>query len=283
MMTGIAILLSILLAFSVIFLILLKNRKRILISLLSGCITGVITFYLANNHLIPFLETKFLQYKINQSPIMTTLATVEPERFNQYLQDIHTMLYHGKEPSTALIVAYQLIHELFPKYLTHASDDSIVIYIRTTLDLYQKLQKNNPAYVVYTEFPYSAGSKNILPILNHYDGYIKNRQYAIYLVIDSAIHQHQNPHTEYGPEGLAQIIQTLSEQYGTETVIKAITDPTNTSLIPSTEAAIIIDFYKNILKQGSTKASAIMRYIASMAQSEETPPGQPHIKNSIID
>ena len=267
-MVWIAITLGILMALVAFALMLSLFKGRFILGLTTACAVGLGSFYLSDHYVVPEAELAYLQYHIKKSPIMHTLAAAEPQRFNQYLHDVRVMLYQGGEPSKALIMAHELIHDIFPKYLSHGSNASIAIYIRSTLTLYKQLKKTNPAYVVYAEFPQTIASNHLIPLLrNDHNRYILNRQEAMQLVIRSALHDPHNTDPDgQGEAALTHIIETLVDRYGADAVMKTITTPNDPHLARATEADIIIAFYQDVLKQGEATAGSLMRFIAAAAQ-----------------
>lgn len=267
-MEWIAIILGTMLGIVTFALIVSFTKGRRISGFIIACLVGWITFSYSNQYMVPQLQLKYLDYKIKQNPIMATLAVAEPQKFNQYLDDVRTMLTQGEEPSRALIMAHKLVRDIFPKYLSHATNASIDIYIRSTIALYRELEKANPAYVIYTEFPQTVSDTDILPLLqNNYHRQIENRQKAMQIVILSAMNNPQvDPNMDIGKVGLTKIIQNLGNRYGAHSVIKTIATPNDPSLSPSTQAAIIISFYENILKQGIDRAGSVIRLIATEAQ-----------------
>ncbi len=270
-MVWIAIILGVFIGLVTFALMFSLYNGRFILSIVASGIIGISIFYFAEHYVVPEAELAYLQHQIKKSPIMNTVAKAEPQRFNTYLHDVRAMLYQGGEPSNALIMAHQLIHDIFPKYLSHASNASIDIYVRSTLTLYRQLEKANPAYVVYAEFPQTVSSTDVIPLLRYnYNRYIQNRQEAMQMVIRSAINDPQNiDANELGQTILTKIIQNLGDRYGADAVIKTIATPNDPTLARTTEAHIIMAFYQNILKQGTNKAGAIMRFIASEAEEKQ--------------
>lgn len=271
-MVWIAITLGVLIGIATFTLMLSFFNGRFILGLVVGCAVGWSAYFLSEHYVVPEVELAYLQYQIKKSPIMNTLASAEPERFNAYLHNVRAMLYQGGQPSNALIMAHELIHDIFPKYLSHASNASIDIYIRSTLTLYRQLEKTNPAYVVYAEFPQTVASTDVIPLLrNDYNRYILNRQEAMQMVIRSAINDPQNTDPDgTGQATLTKIIQNLGDRYGADRVIKTIATPNDPSLTRATEADIIIGFYQDVLNQGLTTAGSVMRYIASEVPEKES-------------
>lgn len=270
-MIWIAITLGVIIGITTFMLTLALFNGRFILGLVVSSAVGWGAFFLCEHYVVPKIELEYLQYQIKKSPIMNILAVVETQRFKGYLQDVRTMLYQGGEPSNALAMAHQLIHDVFPKYLRHASDASIDIYVRSTLTLYRQLEKANPAYVVYAEFPQTISNTEVIPLLrNDYNRYILNRQEAMQMVIRSAIDDPKNINLHgNGEASLTRIIKMLGNRYGADTVMKTIATPNDPALTRNTEAAIIIAFYEDVLKQGITTAGSVMRFIASEVQEKE--------------
>lgn len=251
--------------FGFIFSKTIKSKDKSIIGLLTVVAT-IAVLVMAR----PFVEPYFYAWTFetsirSQYPIMELLANKAPDDFRAYInREKSDIVKYGVKNSRPTLATIEFLDAEIAKYSQVATNQSLYDFMKTRLEVFQEIVKEDPTLVLRLEFPHKYIDTNDKSIGKFTDQYNKN-MVAAENVIKSALETPQTPPTpEDNKKALAllKIIATdLAVKYGKENVMMTFDDPSNPNLDKTTAAKILLSLYEDIIAKGVNDSAMIVKYV----------------------
>jgi len=192
------------------------------------------------------------------------IADQYPKQYQQFLARIKDSIFLDTDRLQIEELSFELLYEVYPKYLTKAPDDKIYADLLATLELYEKMYTENPAMILKLEFPkrFTEVSLEPLKMSDYQDVLIQSRRAKTALVEAAIVDPQPLPDATQVEPQISRIIQDLVNTHGREVVSTTFNSQEDVLLDKKKAASVVIDFYHMLLAQMPAGAGKIVRYFS---------------------
>lgn len=243
-----------------------KMSKLKIIVAVSALIVGTIGYFLSSHYLYPrYLLWRF-EKSLHQQPVFILIEKNHPKEFQTYMEKINKSFKKSEDIVAITSYTAELLNQVFSEHLKKSPNDPIILYLQSTIELYQYLLSKMPEAVAMIETGKNISSVDLEQLEQDlaFQSYLTRLLEAKKLIIQDSIKSPvtQNDNDKAKAE-LEKIYDNLSAKFGAE-IIRHVFVPSEMVIPPKISAIVIIAFYSEILATGKETAGDIMRYIGSM-------------------
>lgn len=223
----------------------------------------VLVFYVGSAIQLNRFDTELRQ----NYPIFQIIADNNPEQYQQFLTQISDNLKFDFGDVQLEALSFDLMNQVYPKYLAKAPNDAIFSDLQATLDLYEKIAEDSPVLVLKLEFPERFLNIDLDRLTNpYYKDILQESRNAKTALVESAIADPQpTPNGAVVEPEITRIIAGLVDLHGEELVAQTFNGNNDDMLDKKQAATVIIDFYRSLLAQMPQGAGQIVRFFSAEA------------------
>lgn len=223
------------------------------------------TTELSKHYLYPHMQYWRFERQITGVPLFSMIAKHHPKEFDAFMQQVKQGILQGQSESILASYSSQLMERVFYQHLETASDDIVMRYLGSMLELYRFLYTQDPKAVLRMEYGTSStGNFSAIWEDKNFQTLLGQLLEVKMKVIETSIAAPVAVPTqaEAGPL-LQALLEEMAQKFGEE-VVQQMFHPKQNKLPASVIAPLIMDFYARMGTKGPEQAGIMMRYIASL-------------------
>lgn len=188
------------------------------------------------------------------------IAKHDPKAYTQIRHEIHSSLKNRETRDETISRARILLTELVSGYISRASDESILRYMKAMVKEMEELAGQNPDLCYQFLFPQRYGA---LDVAEHVTPEAQREDLeALGEVIRTAVEQSQSPPDSSAAEAsLKKFLNQFAQVRGEDTLL--LKDPFAPGIDKGKVCSLIASLYKEVLKLPPKESSLLLRYMLS--------------------